>query len=220
MLLPDIVSLLNEEFRQAHVIDDERIDRRIIQDWVMLKRNTWTKNHINQTGNFEQNMLQFEILDVDIYNPSLVLGGVDLGKTILRTDPCPTIIEGRSGPAIYELTSPDIISRTIQSVSFDRLRWCGNGKINKHLVFGAFYDGRFYLKSGSEMEKPITKLHIVAVFADPTQVSTYNIDTDDYPVNDYFVDYMLTDIRKNNFQFLESNKTDDTNNASGVINGN
>jgi hypothetical protein len=218
MLLDSIVSLLNESFRNSHVTDNEPIDRRIIEDWVMLQRNVYIKNFMNQNGRAEQNCLQFEELDVEVYNPALILGGISLGKTILRTEPCPTLLEGRPGVAVYELTSPDITSKTIQPVPFDRLRWCGNGKVNKHFLFSAFYDGRFYIKSNSEIEKPISKMRVIAVFADPRQVSTYDRDADDYPINDYGVKYMMTEVQTKDFAFTAQTPSDNKNDASGQIN--
>lgn len=208
---------MNESARNAHVVDNEPIDRRIFQDYIMLKRNQYVKNFFNEKGTFEQNCLQFEVIDVERYDPALTLGGVSIGKYILRTDICPALIEGKSGVAVYELTSPDITSKTISCVSFDRLRWCGNGITNKHTLFASFYDGRFYLKSNSEIEKPISKLHVVGVFADPTQVSLYNRDTDDYPVNDYMVKYMISEFLTQDFNFIRQTKSDQINDASGDV---
>lgn len=217
MILDDMISLLNESFRNAHVTDNEPIDRRIIQDWAMLRRNTYIKNYINQKGTFEQNTLQFELLDLELYDPALVLGGISLGKYILRSEPCPTLLEGRSGVAVYEISVPDMLSKTIASVPMDRLRWCGNGITNLHTVYAAFYDGRFYVKSASEEEKGITRIRIAGVFADPTQVSTYVRDTDDYPVNDYMVSYFINEIQSQDFTFMRQNKTDNLNDANGEV---
>ena len=49
MLLDDIISLLNETARNAHVVDNEPIDRRIWQDFIMLHRNVFIKNYFNMT---------------------------------------------------------------------------------------------------------------------------------------------------------------------------
>jgi hypothetical protein len=217
MLLDDIIDLCNQTARNAHVVDDEPIDPRLWQDYIMIRRNQFIKNYINDKGSYEQNTLQFELLDVEPYDTSLSLSGVSLGKYILRTDLCPTLIEGRSGVAIYELTSGDIESKTIQPVPMDRLRWCGNGKINKNFMFAAFYDGRFYIKSNSEVNKPLTKLRVVGVFADPTQVSTYVRSTMDYPVNDYMVKYIMTAILTEDFNFIRQTKADTINDASGQL---
>lgn len=222
MLLDSIISILNESFRNAHVTDNEPIDRRLIQDWIMLRRNVFIKNYLNEKGTLEQNTLQFELLDVDVYDPvdDLSRDNVSLGKYILRTELCPTLLEGRSGVATYEITSPDIISKTIQTVPFDRLRWCGNGITNKHTLFAAFYDGRFYLKSNSEIEKAINRIRVVGVFADPTQVSTYVRATDDYPINDYMVSYMLNEVKTQDFNFTRQMPSDQINNSNGeVVNG-
>jgi hypothetical protein len=218
MLLDDIITILNETVRKAHVVDDEPIDRRIFQDWIMLKRNLYIKNYINEKGSLEQNNLQFELLDTEIYDPALSLGGISIDKKLLRTEACPTLVEGRSGVAVYELTNADMLSKTIACVSMDRLRWCGNGKVNKNIVFAAFYDGRFYITSNSKEEIPLKKLRVVGIFADPTQVSTYNRDTDDYPINDYQIEYMKNAILQQDSAFLQQGVADINNNASGNLN--
>lgn len=217
MLLDDIISLLNETVRKAHVTDDEPIDRRIFQDWIMIQRNIYIKNYMNDKGNYEQNALQFEMLDLSDYNPALTLGGVSLGNKILRSTKCPTLIEGKIGVAVYELSTPDMIGKTIQNVSFDRLRWCGNGITNKDTIYAAFYDGYFYVKSNSGKEKPLTKLRVVGVFADPTLVSTYVRATDDYPVNDYMIGYMNKAILGEDFGTLKQGAPDVQNNATGEV---
>jgi hypothetical protein len=220
MLLNDIISLFRETARGAHVVDNERIDDRIWQDYAMLNRNQFIKNYINEKGTIEQNTLQYEILDVEVYDSASSIAGISIGKKILRTEECPTLIEGRSGVAVFELSAPDLESRTIQPVSMDRLRWCGNGVANRDSIFAAFYDGRFYIKSGAGIsEKPITKIRVVGAFADPTQVSTYTRATDDYPVNDYMIRYMLTAIMEKDFKIIGGMPSDETNDASGEVDG-
>ena len=218
MTLDNIIDLLRETSRGAHVVDNERIDDRIWESYVMLNRNQFVKNYMNDKGgNVEQNTLQYEILDVEIFDSAYIVGGISLGKKILRTVECPTLIEGRSGPALYELSTADIESKTIQPVSMDRLRWCGNGITNKDSLFAAFYDGRFYIKSKSGIKKGLNKIRVVGVFADPTQVSTYTRATDDYPINDYMVRYMMTAIMEKDFKLIGVTPSDETNDASGEV---
>jgi hypothetical protein len=218
MLLDDIIDLCREVARGAHVVDNERIDDRLWQDFLLLKRNQFIKNYVQEgSGHLEENTLQYEILDVEKYDPAYDLGGVSIGKYILRTELCPTIMECRTGVVVDELTSVDITSKTIQLVPFDRLRWCGNGKVNKNFLFAAWHDDRFYLRSGSEMEKPLTKLRVHAVFADPTLVSTYTRATDDYPMNDYMVEYAKNSILQTDFNIISQTRSDNTNDASGDV---
>lgn len=217
MILKDIISLLNEVIRNAHVVDDERIDPRLWQDFIMLKRNQFIKNHLNEKQYVELNTLQTERLTLTPYDSSLDIAGISLGNTILRTAEVPKMIEYRVGPAIYELSAADLISPTIANVPFDRLRWCGNGVVNKHMLFAAFYDNRFYVKSNSEIEKPLMYLNVRAIFADPTQVSTFVVDTDDYPVNEYMIEYMKNAILQSDIEPLLKTPSDDTNNADGRV---
>jgi hypothetical protein len=220
MILDDIVTLIVEFARNAKVVDDEKLDPRLVEDWIMLKRNKYIKNYFNEKGTIEQNTIQFEILDVesiDTYLDALTSPYLSLGKKMMRTTICPRMIEGKNGVATYELTTADVMSRTIPSVPMDRLRWCGNGVRNYHDLFAAFYDDRFYIKSGSEIDKPIKRLRVVAVFADPREVSTYNRDTDDYPVNDYMIDYMKNEMLQQEFNWIKQQAHDSINNANGEV---
>lgn len=216
MILKDIIALLREEARNAHVVNDERIDDRIWQDFIMLKRNTFIKNHLNEKQFTELNTLQTEKLTLSAFDSVYDTTGVSIGSKILRSGVVPKMIESRVGPAVYILTGADLISPTIEYVPFDRLRWCGNGIINKHMLFAAWYDNRFYVKSGSEIEKPLKYLNLTAIFSDPTEVSTYT-DTSDYPVNEYMIDYMKNEIQKADVQMMLQRKADEVNNSSGEL---
>ena len=217
MILKDIISLLNEVARNAHVVDDERIDPRLWQDFIMLKRSQFIKNHLNEKQYIELNTLQIERLTLSAYDSSLDIAGVSIGKKILRTAEVPKMIESRVGPAVYELSTADLISKTIMYVPFDRLRWCGNGTINRNMIFAGFYENRFYVKSGSDMHVPIKYINVTAIYADPTQVSTFDEDTDDYPINDYMINYIQAAILKGEFTEMLKNRSDEINNASGLI---
>lgn len=217
MLLDDIIGLLRETVRNAHVVDDERIDDRIFQDYIMLTRNQFVKNHLNEKGFVEQNTMQTEVLTITPYNSSNDLVNIDIGNHILRSNELPTMIEGRGGPRIFEISSPDFMSRTIQYVPFDRLRWVGNGVVNKNFIYGGFYNNRIYIKSGSQLEAPTARLLVKAIFADPTEVSTYVRNISQYPVNDYMIKYMLNELQKTDINTILSTKADTTNDASGEI---
>jgi len=217
MLLKDIVSLLNEEARGAHVVSDERIDPRIWEAFIMLARNQFIKNHYNEKQYIELNTLQTEKLTLTPYDSTYDIGGVSIGNYIMRTEELPKMIEGRSGPAIYEIHTADISSRTMQFVPFDRLRWCGNGTTNRNVLYAAWYDNRIYVKSNSEIEKGIKYINVVAIFADPTEVSTFDEDTDDYPMNDYMIRYAKNLILTEDFKITSSTKSDEKNDSSGLI---
>lgn len=217
MILKDIISLLNEVARNAHVVDDERIDPRLWQDFIMLKREQFIKNHLNEKQYIELNTLQTERLTLSPYDSTLDIAGISIGNKVLRTTEIPRMVEARVGHAIYEISTADLISRTIQYVPFDRLRWCGNGTVNKNMWFAAFYDNRIYVKSGSEIDKPLRYINVTAIFSDPTQVSTFNEDTDDYPINNYMINYIEAAILKGEFTEMLKNRSDEQNNSTGII---
>lgn len=220
MILKDIANLLIETARNARVVDDERIDPRLLYDFIKLKRNNYIKNHLNQKQYIELNTLQTIRLTLTPYDSALDRTGTDalsLGTKILRTAEVPKMIEYRSGPAVYEVSVADIISHTIQYVPFDRLRWCGNGVANKNMLFTGFYEDRFYVKSNSEMEKPLKYFVLTAIFTDPTEVTGFDEDTDEYPINDYMIDYLKNDIISSDIKTILSTKSDEVNDSTGAI---
>ena len=109
MILKDIISLLNEVARNAHVVDDERIDPRLWQDFIMLKREQFIKNHLNEKQYIELNTLQTERLTLTAYDSALDIAGVSIGNKILRTAESPRMVESRVGPAVYEISTADLI---------------------------------------------------------------------------------------------------------------
>lgn len=220
MLLKDIAELLIEEARNAHVINDERIDPRLLRDFVMLKRATFIKSHLNDRQFIELNTLQTENLTLSAYDSSADRTGTDalsLGNLILRTSEIPKMIEYRNGPAVYEISLPDIMSKTVQFVPLDRLRWAGNGVVNKHMLYAAYFDNRIYVKSNSEIEKPLKYLVLTAIFADPTAVSSFDETTDDYPVNLHMIDYMKNEILNSDIKTILSTKSDENNDSTGLL---
>jgi len=217
MILKDIVALLREEARNAHVVDDERIDDRLWEDFIMLKRNQFVKNHYNERQYVELNTLQTEKLTLSYYDSALDISGVSIGSKILRSGAVPKMIEGRIGPAIYDIFGADIISHNIMYVPFDRLRWAGSGNVNKHCLYAAYYDNRLYVKSNSEIEKPMMYLNLIAIFANPIDVSTFDVTTDEYPVNDYMLNYMKSEILKGEFNGMLSKRSDEINDSNGII---
>ena len=85
------------------------------------------------------------------------------------------------------------------------------------MLFAAFYDNRFYVKSGSEIDKGLRYINVTAIFADPTQVSTFDENVDDYPVNNYMINYIQATILKGEFTEMLKNRSDERNDASGLI---
>jgi len=217
MLLDDMIALLRETARNAKVVDDEKIDDRIWQDYIMIKRNNFIKNHFNDKHNIELNTIQTEVLTMSKFDSSMLHAGISIDESVKRSGLIPKVIEFRAGLAIYEISSPDYMSKTIQYVPFDRLRWVGNGKINKHFVYGSIYDGRLYIKSGSKAAEAVRTVLLKGVFADPTLVSTYVRESHDYPLNDYMFEYIKNSILESDFRVLISTLSDNKNDASGEI---
>lgn len=217
MVIDDIIALLREESRNAKVTDNERIDDRLWEAFVMLTRSQFIKNHLNEKGYIEQNTLQFEHLTLTPYDSALTDGGVSLGKYIMRSSLVPKMIESRVGPAVFEISTMDIESKTLAYVPMDRLRWCGNGVVNRNMLYAAFYDDRFYVKSKSGLNIP-TLIKLVGIFADPTEVSTYVRATSDYPVNEYMIKYMVNMVLTADINDMLGRRADVVNDASGDIN--
>lgn len=217
MLLRDIIALMREAARNAHVVDDERIDDRIWQDFIMLKREQYIRNNYNKRYRFEKNTVQSENLVFEPYNSALDLTDIDLGNNVIRSQEIARIIDTEKGPAILEVSSPDYYSKTVQHVDFDRLRWVGNGRGNRNFVFASLYDNRLYLKSGAFMHKPVSRGIIKAIFAEPLHVTTFNPREQEYPVNGYMIEYIKNALYNIDLRVLLSMAADEINDSSGRI---
>ena len=219
MRLTEITHLILELIRAAHVVDDERIDTRLLEALVNTKRDTYIKNELNGNNPFTENATQQ--MSISLENVTGTHGGLGLASTrrILRTTAkIPRITEYRGGLAIHEITDGGLVSLPFSHVSYEHLRFVGNQRFNSSFLYTAVFEDQIYV-SQLLSQTALTSGSITAVFQDPRLVPGFNVDDDPYPVNDYMVEYIKNSITREDMMQLVRIPADEINDGSGDLGG-
>ena len=224
MRLSEIAYMILETIRDAQIVDDEKVDPRLIEAWVKLKRADFIKKNQNTNPNnrVNHNMYQTELVEVEVLDVTDA-GDYPYANSITQdyefvrsTTTLPNIIEDKSGPIILSVESQDRVKLPFCKTSYDQLRFAGNGKFNSNIIFYAFRDKYLYFKYNPFFDT-YTNVEVRAVFEDPTEVTGFDAETDDYPVSADFIEYIKNSIYDIDIRVLLSGKSDTANDASGEI---
>ena len=219
MRLTEIVHLVLEIIRAAHIVDDERIDTRLIEALINTKRDTYIKNELNGNNPFTENATQQMSITLETVTGTSGGLGLTAGRRILRTvDKIPRITEYRCGLAIHEITDGNLLSLPFSYVSYEHLRFVGNNRFNRNFLYTSVFEDRIYVSQLST-QTALTSSNITAIFQDPRQVPGFNVDTDPYPVNDYMVEYIKNSITREDMVQLANAGSDDIADGTGDLRG-
>ena len=215
-----------ETVRQNHIVDDERIDERLVQDWANMKRVQYIKNMrtTNPNDRLSLNLYQTLSVTMQVTNPVTNAGNypyvnatTQLYKIVNSTTTIPPIIEDKEGPIILSLETQDLMKLPFSIVSYDQLRFSGNGRFNSGLIYGAIRDNIVYFKYNAHFDT-YTNVVLRAVFEDPRLVTGFDEDVDRYPADLGLVEYIKNGIYDKDFRMILGVKADEVNDSSGVIN--
>lgn len=218
MTLRDYSYLLLEEIRNAHIVDDERIDLRLLDRLIQLKRSA-VISQLKDVSPHDEGLRQTMFLDMSVesssHTPSILKSTIDM----------PTFIENRYGPLIDEIRGENHMAYKFTVVPFDRLRWCGNGKFNKSTIFVSVHGKRVYLKSREDGFRLIEKIKIEGIFDDPLEVLD-NADTPQpqitpssgtYPLSGEMFEAVKESIKKQDIAFMLKLPSDEVNDSTGDL---
>lgn len=211
MLLRELSYAVLEIIREAHIVDDERIDLRLIDELVHLKRAKWLRSYLDTSKPYPETSVQSFSTAVEIYSTN--------NAAILRTsNTIPKPLDSRFGSMIQEIYSPvNLTSYPLSVIPFDRLRYCGNGNFNSNVIFASYREGYIYLKSKNEGFKVIDSIGIRGIFDNPTDVPGFDSNADEYPASSDLLDFIKTDILTEDIRKLLLGKADEVNDATGDI---
>jgi len=225
MTIQKAINELRLDIRQQNLYDDDQLDDRLLKDWVNNQRSLWLRNEMNKPRSIDEQIIQslgcvpLEVADRTSY-PSYITG-----YHILQTNvDMPKTIELNNGDGIVEVAPIDKIAYPFSYVTLQRLRFSGNGKFNKNIIFAARYGQRILVMSKGEQSfaKYLRFLRIRGVFEEPEAVANFThvdgeacySDSDDYPMNRWMWVYIKEAIKNANFRELISAPTDKVNDAS------
>lgn len=222
--LNEISYMILETVRENHIVDDERIDIRLIYDWINLKRAQYIKNSRNINPNNRINLNLYQTINVSVFEDPVIDAGdypflnntTQLYKIIQSTDTIPTIIEDKNGPIILSLESEDSMKLPFSVVDYDYLKFAGSGRFNTGTIFGAVRDNYVFFKYNAFFDRYNT-VKLRAIFEDPTAVTDFDEDVDRYPADLGLVEYIKNGIYDKDIRMIFNVKADEVNDASGDI---
>jgi len=224
MTLNDIAYMVLEGLRNNNIVDDEKIDLRLIKDWVDLKRAQYIKNERSQNPNNRLNLNLYQKLPVSVAVVAVVDAGdypyIDdsrqLYQIVESTTTIPAIVEDKEGPIIYSLETQDLMKIPFSVVSYDYMRFAGNGKFNSNLIFGSVRDNKVYFKYNTFFDT-YTDVVLRAVFENPRDVAGFDDTSDEYPANVGLIEYIKNGIFDKELKVILATPSDITNDASGEL---
>lgn len=227
MTLNGISFMCLEMLRAGHVVDDERLDLRLIKDWIDLKRSQYIKNQLTQNPNSRLNLNLYQSINVVVAVGNVTDNAdypyandtTQLYKIVESASSIPAVLEGRNGPIIYSLESQDKMKLPFQFVDYDYMRFAGNGKFNTNLIFGSLRDNKLYFKYNTYFDT-YTTVVLKAVFENPRDITGFNDNTTEYPANAGLIEYIKNGILDTDAKLFIINPSDEINDASGDIKNN
>jgi hypothetical protein len=223
MTLNEIAYMILETIRANYISDDERIDIRLIKDWVHLKRAQYIKNQRTTNPNDRLNLNLYQPITLGVTVTALIdqgfypyLSAVEDSSIVVSDNVIPSIIEDKHGPIIYSIESVDLMKLPFSIVDYDYMRVAGNGKFNTNLIFTSIRDNYVYFKYNTFFDT-YDQIVIRAIFENPTEVSDFDDETSRYPANLGLIEYIKNAVFDIDLRIITSVKTDEENDADGKV---
>jgi len=193
------------------------IDIRDVREWVKDERNNLAKQQIDKNIPFiPKPFLQTETVAITSIEKSIKYPGLVLKKT----SGMPSILTMRGGLAIDNISLRDIFAdkitflentaTLISYVNSIRFKTSSSPK-----MYCAIAGGELIVASNdSILLDSLENLHITAVFENPEEISTFTVNTDQYPIADSLIPMLFNKIVQEKYGISMANMQDDTNDES------
>lgn len=211
--------------RNNRLADDDRLDDRLLREWVHTHRAVWIRQESSKPGWQVDRQIGQDIYDtLEVADRSRV-SSFTTGGSILRTvKDIPKTIELKNKSGLLEVGPIDKMALPFSYVTLHRARSFGQGKFNKAAICAFPYDNRIYLwanLTNASFYKYIRYIGMFGLFEDPTQASQFNhisgaacySDDDEYPMNSWMWKYLREEILEANLEKLMKIPVDKTNDA-------
>ena len=227
MTLNQSVYDLRGIIRNNRLADDDRLDDRLLKEWIHTNRAVWIRQESGKSAwQVPRQIIQSlgcVLLEVSDRSKCPVL--LTTSGSILRTNrDLPKSIELKNRDGVIEVGPVDKIALPFSYVPVERARFFGHGKFNGTAICAFRYDNRIYLwaqLTNESFYKYIRYIGVDGIWEDPTEVANFShidgtacySDDDEYPMNSWMWKYMRDEILKANFELLMKAPTDKKNDA-------
>jgi len=210
MTLREISYELLTLIRSGYVSDDERIDLRLLEEPIRQYRAEYIRNLNRIEKTIPESFVQ-------TFNVPLAATAKDSYTLLESNSAVPGIIIGRFGPMISGIYSPYVDEFSYSVVNRTRLKYSGNGKFNNRILYVAYYDNNLKFKSKDSGYLLMTDVDVSAVLKDPTELTGFDVEVDDYPIDADAIPYIKDKMSNSEIRLLLAQFSDEINDASGEI---
>jgi hypothetical protein len=226
----EMIYEIRERVRQFNLYDDDKLDDRMIKNWIHNQRALWLRNDLNKSHSVDEQLIQTLCMELEFADRSSCPEHLT-GYTVLQTKlDIPKTIELNKSDGIISVGPIDKMSRPFSYVPIERARFSGNGRWNSNMIFTFRYGLKLLVisknMSGDSFLVYMRYLGVRGIFENPEDVSNFThidgtacySDDDEYPMNRWMWNYIRNQITEDNFKFLTSAPTDKVNDSNETLN--
>ena len=227
MTLNEIVYDLRMLVRNNRLTANDRLDDRLLKEWVHTHRATWIRQESSKPGwQVPREIVQsLGCVLLEVSDRSKCTALLTTSGSILRTVlDIPKAIELKNKSGVIEVGPVDKLALPFSYVTINRARFIGQGKFNKSAICAFPYDSKIYLwaeMTNRSLFKYIRYIGVHIISEDPTEVAKFNhadgttcySDDQEYPMNSWMWKYIREEIKKTNLEPLLKIPTDKQNDA-------
>lgn len=210
MILKEMSYEILTIIRGGAIVDDERIDLRLLNDLIKQYRRQFIEENSKGSQTLPESLRQHTSFDISVIDHTTY-------SRMETVDKIPVISVNRFGPMIEEIYSPYVDEYPFTVVNRTALRYSGNGKFNQGIIFVSYDNNKLYFKYKNEGFNNMTKISVAAIFSEPEDVPGFAVDTDEYPMDLDVFNYCKDMIKKHDLKLLLAQYSDETNDADGEI---
>ena len=217
MLRSEITYAILELIRNGSIVDDDRLDLRLIEEFIRAKRVEFINQMVDSTKVLPEHFYQYITV-----TSKTELSAPDAEEKVYKLVDMPKVVFARSGPVIVEITSDDatykskaLLDLPYKLVNPQAFKYAGNGRFNTKWVFATYKDDDLIIKSKNTLLPSVTRFLIKAAVENPEDVSGFDVETMDYPISKQGFDFIKTEVLTKDIRIFVSTTPDSTNNASG-----
>ena len=212
MLLKEITYSLLELIREGSIVDDERLDIRLLETLVKSRRVEYIKGLADSNKSIPEDFYQY--FNIDILSKVVQ----ENGSQVYQTVKTPKIAFSRYGPLISEVTHlNNPLHSPYKIVNNHHFKFTGHGRFNRGLTYITYRDGKLFLKSNDGYLAYLDNIGVKAVLENPEEITGFNPDTGDYPLTFDAYEYIKKMILSEDIAAFVSGKTDENSDSSGEI---
>ena len=208
------------------ISDDSILDERVLKYYIHNNRALWIRNEYNRNRTLDDAVIQsLGAVELEIVDTIENTNFTGISHKILKSKlQIPVAIELHNSTAITRVASLDLKQKKFSFVDYTTVPYVGNGKFNRNQVFTFLKGGYLYIVSdcNNPAIKALKYVNVRGIFANPEEVGRFTeidgtscySDNDKYPINNWMLPYIESEIMKGDLKFFYNTQIDETNNAN------